>query len=471
MNYKESVNMQAGEGTTYFDGMKLTPRHYMMFFLILLGTFFDQMDLYNMSFVGPALIKNWGFTLENLALVNSVMIFTMLFGGLFGGYVSDRLGRKTSLLTGVFIFSVFSICNGLAWNFVSFLVSRAITGFGIAMLVCTEGTYMSEITPSEVRGRWISITFGCSLVAAPLTAFFAKAVIPMFDFGWRLVFFVGGLGFVIFALGLKYLSESPRWLATKGRYEEAKASFKTLTGQELAIDPASIHVEEKASWIETMHVLLSKNYIRSTIVCSIFLFFIGSTAAFMFISWAPTLLTKHGFDLAVSLQIGSIIALGMPMGGIVGAALAEKWGRKIPLGGLIILYGIFAFIFAQLTNPTYIMVFGFLMATCHMAYFSMTASYVPENYPTYVRGTSFAIIYLFSRVGPAIGNIAVPILFAAVGYTGYFNVAGAMFLVAGLVVMIFGRSTAGHNLEELHKEWDDKCKNRQRNSTESLSEA
>lgn len=452
--------MQSGcGGPSYFDGMKIGYKHYMMFFLILLGTFFDQMDLYNMSFVGPALINNGFFTMEDLALVNAAMIFVMLFGGLFGGYCSDRFGRKKTLLTGVLIFSIFSIGNGLAWCVDSFLVTRCLTGFGIAMLVCTEGAYMAEITPSEVRGRWISLVFGCSLIAAPLTALLSKTVIPMWDFGWRIVFFVGGAGLIIFALGLVFLKESPRWLVTKGRYDEAMKVFKDLTGQELTITEEMMKPDErKTSFAEAFRVLFSKEYRRATIVLGPFMYLIGVSAAFMFISWAPTLLTKQGFDLAVALQIGFIISIGMPLGGLLGGAIADKGGRKIPLGGIITLYGVLAIIFSELTGTKYIMFFGLLMATCHMAYFSMTVSYIPENYPTYVRGRAFSLIYILSRVGPAIGNMCVPVLFVAVGYAGYFKVVGAMLIVAGLAVLLFGRSTAGRNLEELHKEWDEEKK-------------
>ncbi|WP_310600625.1 MFS transporter [Desulfobulbus sp.] len=439
---------------TYFDGLKLSRRHKFMFFLIVLGTFFDQMDLYNMSFVGPALLKNWGMTMGELASINSIMIFTMLFGGLFGGYASDRFGRKTALLTGCLIFSIFSICNGLAWNYYSFLIFRTITGFGIAMLISTEIGYVTEITPSNQRGKWFSIVLGVGLLGAPITAWVSKIIIPMFDYGWRIIFFLGGAGFIVFILGCIFLIESPRWLVAHGKYDKAKKNFKLLTGKDLIINPEdmdSSKVAKGASYIEALSVMFNRNYIKQTTVVTN-VFFFGCAGAFMFISWAPTLLTKNGMSLELSLQIGSVIAMGMPLGGILSSFLTDKGGRKLPLGGAFMLYGICGILYGQMTNSTMIMVLGFVMAASHIAGFSMISSYGAESYPTRVRGTAYSLVYMMSRIGPAIGNLVVPLLFASVGYTSYFMIVGGILLAVGLQCCMFGLATAGRNLEEMHEE-------------------
>jgi putative MFS transporter len=444
--------------SSYFDGLKLTRRHYIMFSLIILGTFFEQMDTYNMSFVGPALIKHWGLTMAQLAEINSVTTFAMLFGGLAGGYIADFYGRKKAILAGCLIFSTFSVCNGLAWNYYSFLTFRIITGIGMGVLISTEIGYVTEITPSDQRGKWYSIVLGVGLLGAPLVGLFSRIIIPNYDFGWRIVFFIGGLGLVIFILGIFFLKESPRWLISKQRYDKAKSNFKYLTGLELTINAEDVKKQKnlkKASYAEALRVMISKNYLRQTIVVSL-TDFACVAAAFMFISWAPTLFAKNGMNLQTSLNIGFVISIGMPLGGIISSFITDKGGRKIPLGWSLLLYGILGIIFGELSNNTLIMVVGALMAACHIAFFSMTTSYASESYPTYVRGTSFAIIFILSRLGPAIGNLCVPLLFITVGYAMYFKVIGAILIAGGILVLVLGRPTAGHNLEDMHKAWHKK---------------
>ena len=446
--------MGSAQGCKYFDNKALTTRHKMLFAIIILGTFFDQMDNYNFSFIAPAIMKQWGVSLEQIANINFMYFLSMLVGGIFAGFLVDKWGRKKTLLTGILLFSVGSILNGLATDINMFLLTRCFTGFGVAGLIVTEPVYLSEMTPTTTRGKWGSLALGLALISAPIIGSIAKIIIPASAYGWRVIFFISGLGIFLFFLGVKYLVESPRWLMSKGRFEEANKAFKYLTGDDLTIDPTAVVTDKKTNVIEYLKVMFSKEYLRMTILL-VTLSFAGVGASFMFMSYSPTLLTKEGFSLADSLRMSSLFSFGLPIGAIIASYFTDKGGRKIPLSVTLFVYGVFAIIFGRVTHmdTNVIIAVGFIMAMCHIAWFSMSTTYIVENYPTYLRGFAYgSVTYLASRLGTTLAQKLVPVLYKEVGYASYYLFIGIVLITFAVLVLIFGRKTAGIDLEELHGE-------------------
>lgn len=249
-------------GTNYFDGMtKLGKAHKHFLWIAAMCYFFDQMDMQLFGYITPSLIKDLGFTLDQIAQMNSLNFLGMCLGGFFAGIIAGRVGRKTTLLGLLGLFSVASIINGLSAHLINFMVMRFIIGFGVIGMVTVAMVYMAEMLPSATRGKYQALSIACGTLGIPIGAFFAGAMIGTGPHGWRLCFFVGGAGIILVPIGLKWLKESPRWLMMKGRVAEAEKVVTECTGLpcDLSQLATSCVMEKQPSTAMALKIMFSKS--------------------------------------------------------------------------------------------------------------------------------------------------------------------------------------------------------------------
>lgn len=263
------ANEMNGAGSNYFDGMhKLGKSHKHFLWIAAVCYFFDQMDMQLFGFITPSLISDLGFTLEQIAQMNSLNFLGMCLGGLFGGIITGHIGRKKTLLILVGLFSGASIINGLSAHYINFMIMRFLIGFGVIGMVTVAMVYMAEMLPSKTRGKYQALSIACGTLGIPLGAFFANIAIHSGEHGWRLCFFIGGMGILLVPIGLRWLKESPRWLMMKGQVTKAEQVVTQCTGQPCDLSGlATLCVQEKTpSTIRTLQVMFSQSFIKQTIV-------------------------------------------------------------------------------------------------------------------------------------------------------------------------------------------------------------
>jgi len=442
--------MQASDKSSgYFDGKPLGKAQYKFLAIATMAYFFDQMDLLNFSFVAPALQQHWGVSMEWIGLVTSMTFFGMMCGCWFGGWISDQIGRKPSFMISVSIFSVFSIINGLATTKGIFLLARSMTGFGVMAMVVITMVYMVEMLPSENRGKLQGITIGLGLLSAPLIGQFSEYIIPLSVDGWRYVFYVGGFGIVILILAAFWLTESPRWLVSKGRVDEAKKAVeKIVPGHQVKLS-ASNGISEKTSLKEVFSIIFGQSFARRT---TILLFLTGgiTVGTFMWYNWMPTVLAAHGFTLENSLFIAAIISFGSPIGDLISSAFSEKGGRKIPLVVYCIVIGLVAISYGFIESPLFIIGVGVFLRMMVEGVWIFLWTYLAESYPTKIRNTATGIVYSTGRFLTAIAMLCVPYIFKQYGYTILFVIIGLCFLIPGIITGLLGEHTAGRSLEDIN---------------------
>src|SRR6478752_4031887 len=135
--------------TDYFDSVAINLKQKIIVLILGFGFFFDFMDTTNFGLVSPVLVKNWHFSLTQIGQISSIYLLGMFIGGLSGGYLSDLIGRKKTVLICILVFSVSSILNGFANGFLSFLLLRLSTGIGTAGLIVVTNLYLIEMLPSH----------------------------------------------------------------------------------------------------------------------------------------------------------------------------------------------------------------------------------------------------------------------------------------------------------------------------------
>ena len=444
----DEVDRQGRFANNYFDGLPVRGVHRLLFFLIMAAYFFEQFDNWNFGFVAPALALSWNLTPSNIATILFWYFIGMTSGGFLGGVISDLIGRRKTFLISIVIFSVSSIITGYTDNFVVFTLFRALTGFGVFCMMVTSQAYIAEMAPCETRGMWQGRVAAIGFCAVPVVALICRMVIPMDPEAWRWIFYAGGFGMITFFLGLKYLKESPRWLVTHGRIQEAEQIVRELTGKDIDLSQAAKTVQPKISVMEVLTGMFTKKYIGRTLLLMA-LFLCITPAGFLLSTWTTQLMKMLGFTVQETLTAMTIISIGVPFGCFINSLVSDMGGRKTPIIVLLFLAAVFAFVFGNMKSLVMLTIFGFIVTSFNLALNFSLFSYTAESYPTRMRNTATGFHNGLARLSVSASQPLIPMIHQAFGFVGVFTSVAVMFFLPMIPLVVWGKRTGGKSLEEI----------------------
>ena len=417
------------------------------------ATFFDAFDALSITYVLPAVVPAWKLTPTATGWLISAGFLGQLIGALVGGVLAERIGRRPVIVAAVLWFGLFSIACGWAWNYESLLVLRLLQGLGLGAEVPVAATYISELAKAKGRGRFVllfELVFPIGLVAV---AIMGRWIVPI---GWQYLFFLGGVPALFALFMMRNLPESPRWLASRGRIDEAAtamafieqevqtATDKPLPPVEAAPKPA---VAKRATWSE----LFSLAYRRRTLVIWV-AWFATYFANYGLTTWLPTIYRSvFKLPLEDALNYGLLTQACGLVTSFACALLIDRVGRRIwfatafagAAAALLTLWWIGP------NSAERILVFAILTNLCISTLSLALYLYTAELYPTRVRalGTSTGTAWL--RLASILGPSVVGTVLASGGLGDVFLVFGAVVLVASIVVALFATETKARVLEEI----------------------
>lgn len=184
-----------------------------------------------------------------LGWTGSALYLGCILGALFTGYFTDRYGRKLPLILAAGIFMVSSGFMGWAPSHSMLIFWRIVAGVGVGAASMLSPLYIAEVSPSETRGRMVSIN-QLTIVTGILLAYFSNYMLADLEDNWRWMFTSGTIPAALFFGCVFFVPESPRWLLSKGHIDQAKAVLKKITGrlnadEEVESMNAVIHREVK----------------------------------------------------------------------------------------------------------------------------------------------------------------------------------------------------------------------------------
>ena len=329
----------------YFDNMeKIGIKHKHMFWIFSVCYFFDMMDMNLFGSIAASVQATFALTNEQISQLSSLSFYGMFFGGLLGGWMADKIGRKRALLYNVLIFSIASLGNALFNNYALFALCRFFTGFGIIGMNIIAMVYIAEMMPAHSRGKYQGLMAATGSLGIPFGIILSAAVVPRSPEAWRIMFLLGGLGIILFPIGLKWLYESPRWLVAKGRYEDADKIVETMSGAPSYLaKQGTACVDSKVSAMETLSFLFSKKQIGSTLALMIMA--IGCVVGgFFMANWIVLILVQMGYDLQLVLAFSILGCFGSPLGDLISSKISDMGGRKIPIVIMLFLAATFCII-------------------------------------------------------------------------------------------------------------------------------
>lgn len=435
------------------DRLPSTPKLRKILFITGIAWMFDAMDQGMVSGVMAAIGKDWELSTGQLGLLGSAGMLGMALGAALSGMAADKWGRRNVITWTLVIFGLGSGLSGFATNYTMLLVLRFITGFGLGGELPTASTYISEFSPTKIRGRNVIILesfWAWGWIAAALIAYL---MIPVY--GWRMAFFVGAIPALFAAAFRMMVPESPRYLEASGKYEEANLIVKEMEFE------AGISFEENAEAVSAgkgkkPHVsfldLWSKKYIRSTIVLWVIWFGVNF-GYYGFVLWTPTLLVGKGFGLVKSFEFTLIMCIAQLPGYYSAAWLVERIGRKKVLSAYFLGTAISAWLFGHGDSVNAILIYGSLLYFFSLGAWGCVYAYTPEVYPTVARGSGTGWAAAFGRLGAFTAPFIVPVIYnfygTEAGYTYVFVMLTAVFAAVAVVVFILGKETMGRSLEEI----------------------
>jgi putative MFS transporter len=434
------------------DRLPIARFHKRLLIVVGIAFFFDISDIFTFSYAAPALIQTWGLTVPLIALTTSLGFLGMFVGAVSGGMISDRLGRKRSLVATVSFFSVCSLLNGLAPNLPLLLVARFLTGIGISSATVVVMTIISEFFPPAQRGRFQSWAMVIALAGIPICGWVARLVVPLGPEGWRFIFVWGALGLFSLIL-IRRIPESPRWYFTQGRLREAEATMAAIE-REVAAETGPLPAPRLAvPDLQTARkvpftTIFSRQYIGRTF--TLWAIWIFQTLGFYgFQAWVPTLLVKSGVTVTASLTYTTLINVGAVPGALLAVWLSEKMERKNMIAILAVLIACMGMFYGLSRQPALIVTFGFGVALLIQTFASICYAYTPEQYPTEVRNTGAGFAYGTGRLANVANAFIVSAIYGSLGYVWVFAYIGAAWLGCAFVAFTFGAKTLAKPLEAL----------------------
>ena len=436
--------------------LPITPTHRRVTFIIGVGLFFEFYDFFLVSFLSSAIARD--FHIRNGSPLQSLLIAAtpvgMFFGAIGLNYMADRVGRRRAFLLNLGIYSIFSLLGAFSPNVTVLIITRLIAGIGIGAELPLCDSYLSDLLPARNRGRYTAWAYTVSYFGLVLLGLLASVLVaqhPLGFSGWRWLFIVGGLGAAIVWFLRRSLPESPRWLESVGREQEAdvivermEAEARQVTHSDQLPEPHKDEVPEES--VAPLRAIFKAPYNRRVAMMLVFHFFEPfSINGFGLL--VPLILIAKGFTITNSIAYSAISYIGYPLGSILSVYIAERVERKwlIAVPGIFMI--IFGVAFGFSTSIPAIVSFGLIFTLSTTVFTNAFHIYQGELFPTYARATASGISYSISRVSTAIlPFILLPLLFRS-GPVSVFTVIAIATLIAVADVVFFGPKTTGRPLE------------------------
>ena len=440
--------MTANAGTR-LDRLPISSFHRRIMWLIGIGMFFDGFDIYVAATVLGGTLRSGFSTMGQNAEFVSVTFLGMMLGSFLTGFLGDRYGRRFTFQANLAIFGLASIAATFSPSMTVLILLRFVMGVGLGAENVVGYATMTEFVPPQARGKWLGIISVFVVAGLPVTALLGTLIIPRF--GWRMMFMLGGLGALIVWQLRKALPESPRWLESVGRTQEADAILRAIEeevslhhGPLMPPADSSLAIPSRSLRMLLGPVLLPRMIVGATTLIVV------NTLIYGFVTWLPTFFVQAGRSIASSLGYSLVMSLGAPIGSVIGASTADSWGRRPTILGASLLTIVIGGIYPFVRDPRELLIAGFLLTIPIFVLVTLLfAIYIPELFPTEVRMRASGICNTFGRGATIVTPFIVVALFKS------YQIGGVLALMIGLliaqivVVLIFGVEPKKRRLEEI----------------------
>lgn len=399
-----------------------------------------------------------------------------LVGALLSGAITDRIGRKKVLVIAALMFTASAVWTALCHDFNTFIVARILGGVGIGLASNVSPMYIAETSPSEMRGRFVSIN-QLTIVIGILLAQVANYVIYDFDpvpegaatdvvlqswngqYGWRWMFGAETVPAGLFFLLALVIPESPRWLLKQSRTEEARAILAKIGGesyadQEVAEIDQTLDGEHNVVHYSELFEPRTLALVGLGVFIAVFQQWCGINIIF---NYAEEIFKAAGYEVSgvmFSIVITGVVNLAFTF---VAIGIVDRWGRRpmmlLGFGGLAITYAILgACYYFGLQGEAVLAVVLLAIACYAMTLAPVTWVLLSELFPNRIRGTAMSICVAALWIACFALTVSFKPINKAAGPAWTFWLYGGICLVGFIVMYVKLPETKGRSLEEIEHE-------------------
>jgi putative MFS transporter len=416
------------------------------------ATIFDAYDSYAIATVMPVLVPLWHIPQGQVGALIGAANFGQLFGALFFGWIADRIGRLRALALSIALYSISALACAFAWDYTSLMTLRFIEGLGLGGEVPVAAAYIGEMAKAKGRGFFLvyESIFTVGLLLANLLGLY---LVP--HFGWQSMFILGAFPALVALYLRAKLPESARWLADRGRSEEADAIVTNIEKQAMADGhklPPPEPVTGVASRLAGSWGEMFGGVYRARTFSVWALWFCAYFCSWGMTGWAATIYTTvFKLDISTALRYSLATSVASIVSGFAVAFLIDITGRR--------KWFIGAFLGAAITlgslwwvgpySPEFVMV---MLTTAFLfigSISSMLFLYTAEIYPTRLRARGTSSGTAFNRLASSIGPPIVGVLLGAYGLASIYLLLACVALVGTIVSVFFVVETRERVMEEV----------------------
>ncbi|DAA87918.1 TPA: MFS transporter [Candidatus Gastranaerophilales bacterium HUM_3] len=395
-------------------------------------------------------------------LVSSVLIGAVI-GAATNGILADIFGRKKIIMATAVIFILGSILCAFAPNVYVLILSRIFVGFAVGIVNFVVPLYLSEVSPKNLRGTLVSL-YQWAITAGILFSYFINAVFAQAVYNWRWMLFAGVVPGLVLFIGMCFMSDTPRWLVSKNRDDEAKKVFSKI---EPDIEPEKEIAEIKETLVDNRQektFRLKKWMIMPFVVGIGIMFAQICTGINTIIYYAPTIFKTAGFDSNLT-AIYATTGIGVVnfIMTIVAVFFTDRIGRKPLL--YFGLTGVMLSLFALGTSFAFAGVLGSSLKwvavgslVTYIICFAMSLGpigwiLVSEVFPLRIRGIAMSVCTVsnFAFNFFVVGSF--PVLLHRIGGAWTFWIFGIVSILCIIFVYFFVPETKGISLEQIESNW------------------
>jgi putative MFS transporter len=434
------------------DRLPIGPFHWRVLRLVGAGMFFDSFDNSMMAGVLATLVASGWSNMALNARFISATFFGLTIGAALAGLVGDRLGRRFAYQFNLLLFGVMSLVASVAPSMDWLIAIRCVMGVGLGAEFVVGYGMMAEFVPPANRGRFTTILNVISSSGVFSVSLVGLIVIPLI--GWRAMFVIGGAGALWVWWLRRKLPESPRWLESVGRTEEAEATLLAIeTESSIAgpLPPAVVGAVQSQKRVP-ITILFTRPVIRRTLL-AIAVNVTCLVGSYSFTAWIPSFFVREGLSVTRSLGFTTAMTAGTIAGPLIGVLIADRIGRRQGIMAAGLGCSFIGAIYPFLTAPIPIMVCGFLLVSCMSLFLALgLGGYTPELFPTAYRFRGSGLAQMAGR-GALIGTPYIVLtLFSAFGIAGVVAMIATLYFTLVLIVAVAGVETNQKSLEDLAPE-------------------
>ncbi|MFE4430529.1 MFS transporter [Peribacillus butanolivorans] len=368
----------------------------------------EGFDLAIYGAVLPTLMEYpaWSLSAAQAGSIGSYALIGMLIGAVCVGTITDIFGRKKILAFCLTLFSIMMILSATASSPEMFGLYRFIGGIGCGGIIPTVSALTIEYSPIKRRSLMYAIMYTGYALGGVFSALISMFFIG--EYGWRLMFLVGGAPILVVPFIFKYLPESLDFLVAKNRYTEAEriANRYNIFIEPIKENQSSDKGQNGKSKSNTIATLFSKQNIRATLFFWV-TFFMGLFMIYGLTTWLPKMMREAGYPLGSSLGLLLMLNLSAAAGALLAGVAADRWGSKKVISISYFLAGISI---ALLSLKSSMLIVYSLVGVAGFGTIGTTLilnAYISKYFDADNRATALGWALGFGRIGAILGPILV----------------------------------------------------------------